>query len=98
MQNFRGQPLRPGATTLNLPDTVGYAIPGEFSDLVKYVMKNTPNMDKAILSVHCHNDLGLATANTLAAIRAGGPPGRGDHQRHRGTGWQHLHGRGGDVP
>ncbi len=60
-----------GATTINLPDTVGYAIPEEYSELVKYVMKNTPNMDKAILSVHCHNDLGLATSNTLAAIKAG---------------------------
>ncbi|MBU8911901.1 MAG: 2-isopropylmalate synthase [Desulfobacterales bacterium] len=60
-----------GATTVNLPDTVGYAIPEEFGQLVKYVMENTPNMDKAILSVHCHNDLGLATSNTLAAIKAG---------------------------
>ncbi len=60
-----------GATTVNLPDTVGYAIPEEYSQLVKYVMANTPNMDKAILSVHCHNDLGLATSNTLAAIKAG---------------------------
>jgi len=60
-----------GATTVNLPDTVGYAIPEEYNELVKYVMKNTPNMNKAILSVHCHNDLGLATSNTLAAIKAG---------------------------
>ncbi|MBT3176687.1 MAG: 2-isopropylmalate synthase [Desulfobacula sp.] len=60
-----------GATTVNLPDTVGYAIPEEFAELVKYVMENTPNMDKAVLSVHCHNDLGLATSNTLAAIKAG---------------------------
>ncbi len=60
-----------GATTVNLPDTVGYAIPSEFADLVKHVMQHTPNMDKAVLSVHCHNDLGLATANTLAAIAAG---------------------------
>jgi 2-isopropylmalate synthase len=60
-----------GATTVNLPDTVGYAIPSEFADLVKYVTTHTPNIDKAILSVHCHNDLGLATANTLAAISAG---------------------------
>ena len=60
-----------GATTINLPDTVGYAIPEEYGELVKYVMENTPNMDKAILSVHCHNDLGLATSNTLAAIKAG---------------------------
>ncbi|MGD2269283.1 MAG: 2-isopropylmalate synthase [Desulfobacterales bacterium] len=60
-----------GATTVNLPDTVGYAIPDEFTDLVKYVISHTPNSDKAIFSVHCHNDLGLATANTLSAIRAG---------------------------
>jgi 2-isopropylmalate synthase len=60
-----------GATTVNLPDTVGYAIPEEYAELVRYVMKHTPNMDKAILSVHCHNDLGLATSNTLAAIKAG---------------------------
>lgn len=60
-----------GATTVNLPDTVGYAIPQEFGDLVKYVMTHTPNIHKAVLSVHCHNDLGLATANTLAAISAG---------------------------
>ena len=60
-----------GATAVNLPDTVGYAIPQEFSDLVRYVRKNTSNIHQAILSVHCHNDLGLATANTLAAIDAG---------------------------
>ncbi|MBW1759523.1 MAG: 2-isopropylmalate synthase, partial [Deltaproteobacteria bacterium] len=63
--------IEAGATTVNLPDTVGYAIPSEYADLVKYVMDHTPNMSKAVLSVHCHNDLGLATANTLAAIRAG---------------------------
>ncbi len=63
--------INAGATTVNLPDTVGYAIPQEFAELVGYVKKNTPNMNKAILSVHCHNDLGLATANTLAAITAG---------------------------
>ena len=60
-----------GATTVNLPDTVGYALPHEYEELIKYVMNHTPNMNKAILSVHCHNDLGLATANTLAAISAG---------------------------
>ncbi len=60
-----------GATTVNLPDTVGYAIPEEFADLVRYVIAHTPNIHQAVLSVHCHNDLGLATANTLAAIRAG---------------------------
>ena len=63
--------IEAGATTVNLPDTVGYAIPDEFADLVKYVFEYTPNINKAILSVHCHNDLGLATANTLAALGAG---------------------------
>ena len=63
--------IQAGAKTVNLPDTVGYAVPEEFSGLVTYVMDNTANMDRAVLSVHCHNDLGLATANTLAAIRAG---------------------------
>ena len=63
--------IEAGATTINLPDTVGYAIPEEFADLVRYVRRNTPNINKATLSVHCHNDLGLATANTIAAISAG---------------------------
>jgi 2-isopropylmalate synthase len=60
-----------GATVVNLPDTVGYAIPSEFADLVKYIMAHTPNIHQAELSVHCHNDLGLATANTIAALAAG---------------------------
>ena len=60
-----------GATTVNLPDTVGYAIPSEFADLIAYVKGHTPNIGKAVLSVHCHNDLGLATANSLAGINAG---------------------------
>jgi len=63
--------IEAGATVVNLPDTVGYAIPHEFAELVKYVKEHTPNIDLAVLSVHCHNDLGLATANTLAAIDAG---------------------------
>jgi 2-isopropylmalate synthase len=63
--------IEAGATTVNLPDTVGYAIPEEFADLVRYVIDHTPNIGKAIFSVHCHNDLGLATANTVAAINAG---------------------------
>ena len=60
-----------GATTINIPDTVGYAIPQEFGELVAYVMEHTPNIHQATVSVHCHNDLGLATANTLSAISAG---------------------------
>jgi 2-isopropylmalate synthase len=63
--------IEAGATTVNLPDTVGYAIPSEFADLVKYVMTHTPNIGKAVFSIHCHNDLGLATANTLAALNNG---------------------------
>lgn len=63
--------IEAGATTVNLPDTVGYAIPQEFAELVKYVKDHTANIHKATLSVHCHNDLGLATANTLAAISMG---------------------------
>ncbi|OQX63435.1 MAG: 2-isopropylmalate synthase [Desulfococcus sp. 4484_241] len=63
--------IEAGATTINIPDTVGYAIPEEFAELVKYVKKHTPNVHRAVISVHCHNDLGLATANTLAALSAG---------------------------
>ena len=60
-----------GATTVNLPDTVGYAMPDEFRRVVSYLRGHTPNIHKAVISVHCHNDLGLATANTLAGIQAG---------------------------
>jgi len=57
-----------GATTVNFPDTVGYTIPHEFGAKIKYLVEHVPNIDKAIISVHCHNDLGLAVANTLSAI------------------------------
>lgn len=60
-----------GATTINIPDTVGYTTPAEFTDLLNKIQKNVPNIDKVRLSVHCHNDLGMATANSLAAIAAG---------------------------
>ncbi len=63
--------IEAGATTVNLPDTVGYAVPDEFREMVRYVMTHTPNIGRAVLSVHCHNDLGLATANSLAALKAG---------------------------
>ena len=63
--------IQAGATTLNLPDTVGYAMPDEFAELITYIRQHTPNIHKVILSVHCHNDLGLATANTLAGLKAG---------------------------
>ncbi len=60
-----------GAKTVNIPDTVGYATPEEFGEFIKNIFLNVPNINKAIVSVHCHNDLGLATANSLAAIRNG---------------------------
>lgn len=63
--------INAGATTINLPDTVGYAQPEEFARLVRYVIEHTPNSDKAIFSVHCHDDLGLGVANTLAALKVG---------------------------
>jgi 2-isopropylmalate synthase len=63
--------IEAGATTVNIPDTVGYAMPGEFGDLISHLAANVPNIDKAVISVHCHNDLGLAVANSLAAVRSG---------------------------
>ena len=60
-----------GATTVNIPDTVGYAVPEEFGDLIATLFDRVPNIGQAIVSVHCHNDLGLAVANSLAAIRNG---------------------------
>ena len=63
--------IEAGATTINIPDTVGYATPGEFGGLIEYLREQVPGIDRVVLSVHCHNDLGLATANTLAALKAG---------------------------
>ncbi|MCK5227632.1 MAG: 2-isopropylmalate synthase [Desulfobulbaceae bacterium] len=63
--------IKAGATTLNYPDTTGYALPEEFGEQVRYLMENIPSIDKAVMSVHCHNDLGLAVANSLAAIKSG---------------------------
>jgi 2-isopropylmalate synthase len=63
--------IKAGATTLNIPDTVGYTMPDEFGALIGGIMKNVPGIERAVVSVHCHNDLGLATANTLAGIRNG---------------------------
>ncbi|AQU05848.1 2-isopropylmalate synthase [Dehalococcoides mccartyi] len=60
-----------GATTLNIPDTVGYAIPSEFGELIKGIRQNVPNIGKAVISVHCHDDLGMGTANSLAAVKNG---------------------------
>ncbi len=63
--------IRAGATTINIPDTVGYAYPDEFAELIRSILDRVPNIDRAVLSVHCHNDLGLAVANSLRAVQAG---------------------------
>ena len=63
--------IKCGATTINIPDTVGYAVPEEYAAQITMLMNRVPNIDKAILSVHCHNDLGLAVANSLAGVQAG---------------------------
>lgn len=63
--------IEAGAKTVNIPDTVGYAIPDEFGNLIATIRDRVPNIDQAVMSVHCHNDLGLAVANSLAAIQAG---------------------------
>ncbi|MBP6808595.1 MAG: 2-isopropylmalate synthase, partial [Chromatiaceae bacterium] len=60
-----------GARTVNIPDTVGYSVPYQFGDLIRNLLERVPNADKAVFSVHCHNDLGLAVANSLAAVRNG---------------------------
>ncbi len=63
--------IKAGATTINIPDTVGYAVPEEFHDLIRMLIERVPGADGVIFSTHCHNDLGLAAANSLAGLRAG---------------------------
>lgn len=63
--------INAGATTINVPDTVGYNIPDQFAHTISQLLQRVPNADKAVFSVHCHNDLGLAVANSLAAVQAG---------------------------
>ncbi|MGD9091844.1 MAG: 2-isopropylmalate synthase [Anaerolineales bacterium] len=66
-----GEAIKAGATTINIPDTVGYTTPDEFKALIEGIIINTPGVEDVVVSVHCHDDLGLATANTLAGIQAG---------------------------
>ena len=63
--------IKAGARTINIPDTVGYTLPEEFAETITQIRNRVPNIDQAIISVHCHNDLGLASANSLAAVKAG---------------------------
>src|SRR3984957_14783774 len=60
-----------GATVVNIPDTTGYCLPYQYGDKIAYLINNVKNIDKAVISCHCHNDLGLATANSIAGIRSG---------------------------
>jgi 2-isopropylmalate synthase len=66
-----GKAVAAGATTLNIPDTVGYAVPSQYAAAIRHLKENVPGIDKVVLSVHCHNDLGLAVANSLAALAEG---------------------------
>ncbi|XBC39199.1 MAG: 2-isopropylmalate synthase [Buchnera aphidicola (Nurudea shiraii)] len=63
--------IKSGATTINIPDTVGYAVPSQFKNIITSLYNKVPNIDKAVISVHCHNDLGMAVANSISAIQAG---------------------------
>src|SRR5690606_5293440 len=63
--------IKAGATVINIPDTVGYVSPWEYGELISWCLENIEEMDRVTISVHCHNDLGMATANSLAGIRAG---------------------------
>ena len=63
--------IKAGATIINVPDTVGYTVPSEFTELIRFLKENTPGIDKVNLAVHCHNDLGMAVANSLAAVQSG---------------------------
>lgn len=65
------QAIKAGATTVNIPDTVGYTLPFEFQGIIEQLFNRVPNIDQAVISVHCHNDLGLAVANSMAAVQAG---------------------------
>ena len=77
--------VRAGATIINLPDTVGYAVPEEYAAMFRRVIEYLDGADGITLSAHCHNDLGLGVANSLAAVQRGRAPARIDDQRHRRT-------------
>jgi 2-isopropylmalate synthase len=71
MAEVVGAVIDAGASTVNIPDTVGYTIPFEYFSIIKYLRENVANIDQAVISVHCHNDLGLSVANSIAAVQAG---------------------------
>ena len=88
--------VRAGAKILNLPDTTGHAIPEEYGRMFAYLREHVPGSDRVTWSAHCHNDLGLAVANSLGAIKNGVAPGRVHDQRYRRARRQHFDGRSGD--
>ncbi len=63
--------IKAGARTINIPDTVGYTVPTEFSGIIQTLFNRVPNIDQAIISVHCHDDLGLSVANSIGAVQMG---------------------------
>ena len=74
--------IKAGATVVNIPDTTGYCLPDEYGAKIKYLMEHVEGIDKAIISTHCHNDLGMATANTISGVLNGSPSGGSDNERH----------------
>ena len=89
--------IKAGATTINIPDTVGYTAPEESASLIRRLIETVPGADDVIFATHCHNDLGMATANALAAVGRRASD-RVHDQRPRRTRGQHRAGRGGDGP
>lgn len=71
LKEILAEAIKAGADTLNIPDTVGYSTPEEFGDLIKFIRENVPGADEVIISTHCHDDLGLAVANSLAGLKNG---------------------------
>jgi 2-isopropylmalate synthase len=86
--------IEAGATTINIPDTVGYTLPHEFDELLRYLYEKVPALSDVILSVHCHNDLGRRRGQLAVRGPGGGPPDRGGGQRDRGAGRELLAGGG----
>ena len=87
-----------GATVVNIPDTTGYAVPEQYGALIRAIREKVPNIARATISVHCHDDLGLAVANSLAGVLERRAPGGRHHQRHRRKGRQRGAGRSGHGP
>ena len=75
--------IKAGATTINIPDTVGYTYPMESAKIIRMLLERVPGADTVIFATHCHNDLGMATANSLAAVEAGRTADRMHDQRPR---------------